>query len=233
MHQPDLPSKDAASSRYLRRRAAIIVAIAVGLIALAVTAWTLPPEVWPLLHSRAEAVAAWVRALGPLWFFSAFALLTAFGVPVTFFALSAGPLYAPALGMPAVLGLAAACMAASMTLTYLLARYALRPWVSRCLAYLGYAIPEISPQRRRWFVFLVRVTPGPPYVLQSALLGMANVPFRLYFPISFLVCTVNVMMLIVFGAALAKGSFYLAAGVAVALAVAALIIRTLRQRARS
>lgn len=230
MQLPVPPSETTASSPYLRRRAAIIIAAAAVLIVLTFTAWALPPEARSLLRSHAEDTAAWVRAMGPLWFFSAFALLTAFGFPVTFFALSAGPLYASVLGTPTVITLAAVCMAASMTITYLLARYALRPWVSHFLAYLGYAIPEIPPQRRRWFVFLVRVTPGPPYVMQSALLGIANVPFRIYFPISFSVCTVNVVLLILFGAALAKGSLLIAAGIACALAIAALIVRSLRHR---
>lgn len=233
MQLPVLPSETTASSPYLRRRATVLIAAAAGLVIVGLTAWALPPEAWALLRNHIEQAADWVRTIGPFWFFAAFALLTAFGFPVTFFALSAGPLYASVLGMPTIVTFAAGCMAASMTMTYLLARYTLRPWASHFLAYLGYAIPEISPQRRRWFVFLVRVTPGPPYVMQSALLGIANIPFRIYFPISFLVCTVNVVLLILFGAALAKGSLLIAAGIACCLAVAALIVRSLRNRAQS
>lgn len=232
MH-PNVPLSDTASSAsHRRRRRTVIGLAALGAAAAAITAWSLPSEKWTELLLRAEEAAAWVRTLGPAWFFSAFAILTAFGFPVTFFALSAGPLFAPVLGMPTVLALAAACLATSMTTTYLLARYAFRPWVARCLDYLGYTIPEIPPKRRRLVVLLVRVTPGPPYVLQSALLGMASVPFRVYFPISFLVCSSNVLLLILFGAALARGSLFIAGGALLALTAAAWLVRHFRRRAQ-
>lgn len=177
-----------------------VAALAAGAGAL----W-LPAERWVEAKEAVVAVVGWVRALGPWWFFAAFAVLPAVGFPVSVFALSAGSLFGPVLGLPWVLVLAGLSMAASMSISYGLARHVVRPWVERLLGYVGYRVPVVPAEKQRMFTVLVRITPGPPYVFQSFLLGLAGVPFWVYLGISWAICTVNIWLVIVFGDALAQG----------------------------
>ena len=196
-------SEQTAKSR--RRRFGVL--FVAGGLALAALVWGAkqPPETWVAAREWIDAGMAWVRGLGVGWYFAAFALLPAVGCPISFFALSAGPLFAPVLGLPLVLALAALCMVVSLTISYGLARYVLRPWVTRLLAFMGYTVPVVPPAGRRFFTVLVRIMPGPPYLLQSFLLGVVEVPFLLYLSISWLICTAMVALLIVFGDAVAHG----------------------------
>ena len=213
-----------------RRRLLAVVVAGLGLLALGAAAVALPPEAWARLREAASAATAWVRGLGAAWYFTAFALLPAVGFPVSVFAFSAGPLFGPVLGLPAVLGLAGLSMAVSMTISYGLSRYVLRPWVTRLLEFLGYRIPVVPPPKRRMFVFLVRVTPGPPYVFQSFLLGLAEVPFGLYLAVSWLVGTANISLVIVFGDALMKGRGGVALAALVGVVAVVGVVKLVRKK---
>lgn len=157
------------------------------------------------LHHWADAGASWVRELGPVTFFTAMALLPALGVPVSAFTLTAGPVFEDSLGMPLVLGLVAGAMAANLAITYVLARWVLRPWVLKLCNWLGYRVPEVSRNDQVGLVVLVRVTPGPPYVFQGYLLGLAAIPFQLYFWISWIISTLYAFAFVLFGNALMEG----------------------------
>jgi uncharacterized membrane protein YdjX (TVP38/TMEM64 family) len=220
-----------ANERHRLRRKAALIACGVGLLVLAGLALAQPPEVWGALKGRGVAAVDWVRGLGAGWYFAAFAVLPAVGFPVSAFAFSAGPLFGPVLGLPVVLGLAGASMATSMTISYGLARHVLRPWVTRLLGYLGYVIPVVPAEKQRMFVFLVRVTPGPPYVFQSFLLGLADVPFWLYLWLSWVVATANISLVIVFGDALMKGHFKKAMAALIGVVAVVAVVKILRKRA--
>ncbi len=175
------------------------------------------------LRAWAEVGADWVRGLGPVAFFSAMAILPAAAVPLSVFTLTAGPVFGPTLGMPAVLGLVSLSMAVNLVVTYTLARWIMRPWLLKLCAWLGYRVPEVSPSDQLKLVVLVRVTPGPPYVLQSYLLGLAAIPFRLYFGISWVISVCYACAFVLFGQALMEGRgrmALLAVGLFVALTVA-------------
>lgn len=227
----ELTDKDESglSARHRQRRRAVLVAVGVVALGVAFTAWLQPPEAWGRAKDLVAQGMAWVRALGPGWYFTAFATLPAVGFPVSAFALSAGPLFAPVIGLPAVLGLAGLCMGASMTISYGLSRYLMRPWVERLLSYLGYKIPQIPVSKRRMVVFLVRATPGPPYVFQSFLLGLAEVPFLVYLSISWITMTANVSLFIVFGDALMKGHVKVALGALAGLVFVVCVIKAVRR----
>jgi uncharacterized membrane protein YdjX (TVP38/TMEM64 family) len=188
-----------------RRRLAILLAGGLALIVAAVAALFVPKEMWVQAKEAVRAAVEWVRHLGAEWFFAAFAVLPAVGFPVSVFPLAAGPLFVPVLGLPTVLLLSSACMAISMTISYALARYVVRPWVTRLLGYLGYKIPVVPAEKQRMFTVLVRITPGPPYVFQSFLLGLAEVSFGTYLLISWAISSVNVALFVIFGDALAQG----------------------------
>lgn len=205
MESTDLTAEAADKARHRRRRLLVLIVGGVGAVVSAAVAAAQPPETWLRLLEAGSGAISWVRSLGAGWFFAAFALLPAIGFPVSAFAFSAGPLFGPVLGLPAVLALAGLSMAVSMTISYGLARYVLRPWVMRLLGFMGYAVPVVPPEKRRMLTVLVRITPGPPYVFQSFLLGLAEVPFGLYLAVSWVISTANVSLVIVFGDALAQG----------------------------
>ncbi len=234
MESTDLTTA-ADKARHRRRRLLMLVVGGLGAVAAAAVAAAQPPETWMRVLEAASGAMTWVRGLGAGWFFAAFALLPAVGFPVSAFAFSAGPLFGPVLGLPAVLALAGLSMAVSMTISYGLARYVLRPWVTRLLGYMGYAVPVVPPEKRRMLTVLVRITPGPPYVFQSFLLGLAEVPFGLYLTISWLISTANVSLAIVFGDALAQGRGKVALlallGVGVVVAAVKIVQRRLAKRA--
>jgi uncharacterized membrane protein YdjX (TVP38/TMEM64 family) len=177
-----------------------------------------------------------VRALGPGAFFGLMALLPSAGVPVSVFTLSAGPLFAPTLGLPLVLVLSLGSLAVNLAFTYVLARWLVRPWVERLCAWLGFKIPEVAEADRRSLVILVRVTPGPPYVLQNFLLGMARIPFVLYFTISWLVVCAYTTAFILFGDALAQGKgrgVLVAVSLIIALTVGVKFLRKRMERKKA
>ena len=224
------------SARHRRRRLAGLALAGLGALVCAGWAATQPPETWTRLGEQAQAAVGWVRSLGAGWFFAAFGVLPAVGFPVSAFALAAGPLFGPVLGLPVVLGLAGLSMASSLTISYGLARYILRPWVTRLLGFLGYRIPVVPPEKRKMLTVLVRITPGPPYVFQSFLLGLAEVPYGLYLGISWVISTANIALVIVFGDALAQGKGKVAllavAGVVLLVTAVKIAQRLLARRAR-
>ena len=193
------------TSAQRKRRLAILAVGGVVAAAAAIGAMLVPAEGWVQVKDAVKTGMEWVRGLGAGWFFAAFAVLPAVGCPVSLFSLTAGPLFVPVLGMPMVLLLTGVSMAVSMTISYGLARYVVRPWVTKLLEFLGYKIPVVPAETQKMFTVLVRITPGPPYVFQSFLLGLAEVRFWLYLGISWAISTVNVALLIVFGDALAQG----------------------------
>jgi uncharacterized membrane protein YdjX (TVP38/TMEM64 family) len=225
-----MQSTDQAAERHRRRRLAALALCAAGVLGAGVAALLLPREMWAEAREGVTTGMEWLRQLGAGWFFAAFAILPAIGAPVSPFAFGAGSLFGPVLGLPMVLLLAGAAMAASMTISYGLARFVLRPWVERLLAYLGYKVPEVPRGKAALFVFLVRMTPGAPYVFQSFLLGLAEVPFRIYLAVSWVVATANVSLMIVFGDALMQGRGKVAMAAVAGVVVLVLAVRFARKR---
>ena len=157
------------------------------------------------LKALLEQGVEMIRGAGPVVFFTALAVLPAVGCPLSIFTLPAGSVFAPELGMPLVLLLVCASIAVNLTITYWLSRHLFRPWLIKLLTWLGYTLPEVSAKNHRVLVFLVRVTPGPPYVLQSYLLGLAGIPFVTYFIISWIISSSYACAFVLFGDALMHG----------------------------
>jgi len=169
-----------------------------------------------------------IREAGPVVFFTALAVLPAVGCPLTFFTLPAGSVFAPELGMPLVLLLVCVSIAVNLAITYWLSRHLFRPWLIKLLAWLGYKLPEVDAKNHRVLVFLVRVTPGPPYVLQSYLLGLAGIPFVTYFIISWIISSSYACAFVLFGDALMHGQgkmALMAIGLFVVLTVGVQLLR--------
>jgi len=169
-----------------------------------------------------------VRGAGPVTFFVAMAVLPVLGFPLFPFNLAAGPAFSEQLGLGPVVALASVAIAVNVSLTYWLARWALRPPLAWLVQRLGYRLPEIAPGNYFALAVLVRVTPGPPFFFQSCLLGMAPIPFGIYLAVSWLVATAYSAGVILFGDALMQGrvkTALVALGLLGALAIGVKLLR--------
>ena len=88
--------------------------------------------------------------------------------------------------MPGVIAAMLASIAVNLAFTYWLARYALHPLLSRVTEHYGYSIPQVTRENAVAVALVLRLTPGPPFFMQSYMLGLAHMPFRLYMVVSFL-----------------------------------------------
>ena len=98
-------------------------------------------------------------------------------------------------------------MAFNLALGYWVARYALRPVLSGVFKHYGYSVPRVTPDNALQVALLVRLTPGPPYALQTGILGVAELPFRLYMIVSWLALLPWVIGAIILGRGLFNGNF--------------------------
>jgi len=109
----------------------------------------------------------------------------------------------------------------NISLTYWLARYALRPLLEGVVRKLGYGLPQVAPEDHMSLTLLCRITPGPPFFVQNYLLGLAGVPFWTYLWVSWAIAATYSVAMVVFGDSLMQGS-----GKVVFLAVSVFIVIT-------
>jgi uncharacterized membrane protein YdjX (TVP38/TMEM64 family) len=184
----------------------LVIGGAVGAIGLAVAIKVLGWEtvvqegrrIWGMIFST-------LTGAGPVVFFSAMAVLPVAGMPMSPFALSAGPLFGERLGTVTVIALGLAAITFNLTLTYWLARRWLRPLLARVVERLGYRLPVVESGDATDLIVLLRVTPGPPFFVQNYLLGLAEVPFGRYLVISCAVQWSFNVAFMLFGDALSQG----------------------------
>jgi len=177
-----------------------------------------------------DQFVAFIRDMGPWVFFVAMALLPAVGAPLSAFNLVAGEAFAQRLTMPGVIVAVAVMIALNLALTYWLARYALRPLLTRLVAHYGYAVPRIDAKNALTASLLVRLTPGPPFFFQSYLLGLAEVPFRLYMIVSWLAVLPLALSVVLLGKAAREGSLGKIFAVLGLMVVAVVAVQILRRR---
>jgi uncharacterized membrane protein YdjX (TVP38/TMEM64 family) len=171
-----------------------------------------------------------VRAGGPWVFFASEAVIPALGVPLIAFNLVAGEAFTAALGLGGVMAAAMTALALNLALSYWLARYALRPLLVRLADRYGYRIPRLTAENGLSVTLLIRLTPGPPYAFQCYLLGLAAVPFRVYFVVSWLCLIPWSVGAIVLGRGILNGNFTLAAAGLAVLAGAVLLVQRWRRK---
>ena len=169
-----------------------------------------------------------LREAGPVAFFTAMALLPAMGVPMLVFTLTAGPTFAPQMGMFWVVVCSVLALTLNMVLTYGLARRALRPLLERMIVRMGYKLPQVEASDAIDLMIIFRLTPGIPFCVQNYLLGLAEVPFVKYLLLSCLITWPQVAAFVVFGEALLNGkaaTVMVTGGLVVAVVAATHLVR--------
>jgi uncharacterized membrane protein YdjX (TVP38/TMEM64 family) len=169
-----------------------------------------------------DAIMKWKEEARPLPFFVAMAIAPALGVPFTPLFVLAGATFGRRLGLIGS-GLA---LASNLALCYWIAGSGLRPQLARLLRRFDYELPDFGKGRSgAWrFTLLVKAAPGIPAFVKSYALGLARVPFALYFGSSMVMTGAYGAALIILGESLfrhdRKRSLAIAAAV-VALGFAA------------
>ena len=175
-----------------------------------------------------DSVVLGLRDAGPVAFFAAMALLPAIGFPMMAFTLAAGPVFGPTLGAGWVIGWGLLAVLANLLISYWLASRALRPLVSRLLVRFDFHLPENAAGDAWQVTLITRLAPGPPYWVQSYLLGLIRVPLTPYLVVSLLVMAGYLVALGLGGEAVSSGNGrlgFVAAGVLVVFIAALQLLR--------
>jgi uncharacterized membrane protein YdjX (TVP38/TMEM64 family) len=196
----------------------VLALVAVGLLLRAMSV----PEIVAFGRGWVDRVREWSRTVGPFPFFAAMSLLPAAGFPIMVFSLSAGVLFVPQIGLGWAIAGVLLSLGINISLTYWLARYALRPLLERVVRRLGYGLPQVAPEDHLSLTLLCRITPGPPFFVQNYLLGLAGVPFWTYLWVSWAISATYSVAMVVFGDSLMQGSgkvVFFAVSIFIAIAV--------------
>ena len=177
-----------------------------------------------------EQGMALIRRAGPVAFFLGMALLPAVGAPLTLFTIPAGEAFAPQMTLGGVIAVTLVAVALNLALTYWLAHRAFRPLLERWVTRYGYRVPRVSAGNALTVALLVRLTPGPPFFLQSYILGLAAVPFRLYMIVSWLAVLPWAVGAVVLGRGILNGNFKVAAIGLGVIVVAIVVVQAVRRK---
>jgi uncharacterized membrane protein YdjX (TVP38/TMEM64 family) len=129
-----------------------------------------------------------------------------------------------------VIALSLLCIGLNLSLGYWVARYALRPVLAGLIKRYGYSVPRVTKENALTVTLLVRLTPGPPYALQAIVLGLAEVPFKMYLLVSWLAMVPWGVGAIILGKGLFSGKFGLAASGIGVLIVAVIVVQIIRRK---
>jgi uncharacterized membrane protein YdjX (TVP38/TMEM64 family) len=177
-----------------------------------------------------EQGMALIRRAGPVVFFLGMALLPAVGAPLTLFTIPAGEAFAAQMTLGGVIAVTLVAIAINLVLTYWLAHRAFRPLLEWLVARYGYRVPRVSADNALTVALLVRMTPGPPFFLQSYILGLAAVPFRLYLIVSWLAVLPWAVGAVVLGRGILNGNFKMAVFGLGVIVVAIVVVQAVRRK---
>ena len=205
-----------------------MIAMIVVLIAMiAGSFWWLKIHDFNVRLSIDDAIAV-LRSAGPLPFFGAMAILPAVGFPISLFYLAAASAFSAQMGVGGVIAASGAALVSDLTISYWLARYGLRPWLEQIIGRTKYKIPVVAATDQFQITLLVRITPGPPFVVQNVLLGLAEIRFFTYLSISWVVNMLYACGFIIFGDAIIHGKGKVALFGLMALAAVAVVMHFVR-----
>jgi uncharacterized membrane protein YdjX (TVP38/TMEM64 family) len=198
------PSAPAQKKKLPLLKLAVIGAVVLAVLVLAVSGGDirgLIAQCSALIDRGVEAI----RNAGPVAFFTAMAIMPAFGVPSLTFILPAGPAFGERFGMTNVVLLCMVAVTFNFVFAYLLARRALRPLLEKLMVRLGYELPKVEAGDTTDLILILRLTPGIPFCVQNYLLGLGEVPFGKFFVLSFVLCMPQNAAFVLFGDALLHG----------------------------
>lgn len=221
-----LPKAAESKALYRKRRLLTLGVIAFGGACLGLALLFLAPS-W-----KPQELIQLLKQTDPGLFFGCMAMLPAIGFPLSAFNIAAGPAFGSSLGLPLVITLAFAAITVNVAINYVLARYALRPIALAAARWLGYSLPAIPAHRHLAAAFIVRITPGPPFFVQSYLLGLANVHFLPYMVASCLIPWLYTTLVIVGGDAAMHGRMRTVLLCAALLGVISIGLKLLRKRGK-
>ena len=126
-------------------------------------------EIWDYL----EDTEPWV-------FFSAFVILPLAGFPVSPFYLIAPGLY----GRGPSISFVGAAIAVHLVIVFWISSWLFRSLAMRLISRSRYRLPRIFSSEYVKITVALRITPGIPFFVQNYLLGLAGIPFRVFFLVS-------------------------------------------------
>ncbi|MEZ5274896.1 MAG: VTT domain-containing protein [Opitutaceae bacterium] len=201
-----------------------LTAVLILLAVLAVASW-LAFQYRAALGDWARHVTALVREQGPVPFFTALAFLPAVGLPVSAFYLAAGAVFPLSISVTGT----ALGLAVNITFTYWMARKWFRGLIERLLRRTRYKIPAVAATDHVRLTLFLRLMPGPPFFLQSYLLGLIEVPFTTYFLISWSTQVLIATGFIVLGSAFYSSSLGRALIAVVIVVLVTIIVQWVRR----
>ncbi len=172
----------------MRVKVALIAVTAVALLLLFRSIWD------------REAFMTALQDAPPVPFFLVMALLPVVGVPLTPLVIAAGATFGARIGVVGSLF----ALAVNLVLSYGIARSGLRPRLSRLFQRFDYELPNFDgqPQNALRFTLMVKFAPGVPAFVKNYGLGVAGVPFALYFASSMAITGVYSTLLVIVGESL-------------------------------
>lgn len=166
----------------------------------------------------------------PAMIFLAIVILPAAPFPVSVLLLAAGVVYGERFGPINAALLALSAIVLNFSWTYWIARYPARRLVERLIRNFDVRIPTLPDRHVRRFTIIFRITPGIPFFIQNYVLGLAGVPFRIYFIVSLLAQTAWTFGFVISGGAIFEGKAGLAIVGICLLVVATLLTQALRNK---
>jgi uncharacterized membrane protein YdjX (TVP38/TMEM64 family) len=169
-----------------------------------------------------------LAAIGAGPFFLAMTLLPAVGAPLSPFLILAGASFERGTA----LGGSWIALALNLALCYWLASRGARAWIERLLRRFNAPLPHFdrADARAVRFTLAIKAMPGLPAFLKNYGLGIAGVPFGLYFGLSLLISGSYATALVLFGESLSEHRV-LRGGVVAATVVGILGVILARARA--
>lgn len=183
-------------------------------------------EIWSGLVSGRTWLVARLEAVPLPLYMLAFAILPAFGAPLSVFYFTVATVFG-GLGWGLLMGLAG--IALNMSLVHWIGMGYGRPFAERLLSRRGMRVPIIQAENRIQAIVLVRLSPMPFFV-QNYLLALGGLPFRTYLFWSMLLQGTLGSGVIVIGGSLLEGNFRYALLGAFGLLLVMVLLRTIRRR---
>ncbi len=175
-----------------------------------------------------ETILEALRGSPPWMFLLALSLLPLVGVPLSALWVITGVTFGTRDGFLLIM----AGMAINFALAYLISNRWLRGPLTRLFEKRGIRIPQAQPSEFVKLTIAIRIFPGLPNVMQSYLLGLANVPFRIYYFLSFPPQIAIAIGFVLFGESLAnmKGGGII---MAVLIIIAAVLFMSIIRKRRA